>query len=134
MLLNGQEVRKDLRWVVQVGQAVPHRNAAVLCKHFNVMLLEAAVFNAVIETAEHFRGIFQGFLFAHLAVGKEGDVCAFIECGDFKCAARAGGSLFKEQHDVFAFKQVVFNACALLCFEIVREIQHVTDLSGGKVL
>ena len=134
MLFDGQKVRKNLRGVIKVRQAVPHRHTAVLGEHLHIVLLEAAVFDAVIEAAEHLCGIFERFLFAHLAVGKEGHVCAFVKRGHLKSAAGAGGGFFKEQHDVPAFEQVAPDAGALLCLEVVRKVQQVADLGRGEIL
>ena len=85
---DGEAVCKNLSGMIQVGEAVPYGNARMLCEQLNGLLLEAAEFNAVIETAENLCGVLKGFLFAHLAVGKEGYMCAFVKRGNLESLSK----------------------------------------------
>ena len=131
---DGEAVRQNLSGMIQVGEAVPYGNAGVLGEQLNGLLLEAAELDAVVEAAENLRGILEGLLLAHLAVGEEGHVCALVEGGNFECAAGAGGGLLEKKNDVLAFEQVALDAGALLGLQIGGKVEEVADLIGGEVL
>jgi len=57
MLLHGQQIRQQLRWVKLVGQAVPHRHASKFGQRLDDFLAVAAILNAVIHAAQHAGGI-----------------------------------------------------------------------------
>ena len=120
--------------MIQVGEAVPYGNARMLCEQLNGLLLEAAEFNAVIETAENLCGVLKGFLFAHLAVGKEGYMCAFVKRGNLECAAGAGGSFFEKKNDVLACKQITGNTGTLFCLKVGGKVEKITDFIGSEIL
>ena len=106
----------------------------MLCEQLNGLLLETAEFDAVIETAENLCGILKGFLLAHLAVGKEGHMCALVKSGNFECTAGTGRGLLEQKDDVLAFKQITADTCALLGFEVGGKVEKITDLIGSIVL
>lgn len=106
----------------------------MLCEQLNGLLLEAAEFNAVIETAENLCGVLKGFLFAHLAVGKEGYMCAFVKRGNLECAAGAGGSFFEKKNDVLACKQITGDTGTLFCLKVGGKVEKITDFIGSEIL
>ena len=57
VLAHGQDVGQDLGRVELVGQAVPDRHAGVVGEGLDDVLVEAAVLDAVVEPAEHPRGV-----------------------------------------------------------------------------
>ena len=57
VLAHGQHVGQDLGRVELVGQAVPDRHAGVVGQRLDDLLVEAAVLDAVVEPAEHARGV-----------------------------------------------------------------------------
>jgi len=131
---DGEAVCKNLSGMIQVGEAVPYGNARMLCEQLNGLLLETAEFNAVIETAENLCGVLKGFLFAHLAVGKEGYMCAFVKRGNLECAAGAGGSFFEKKNDVLACKQITRNTGTLFCLKVGGKVEKITDFIGSEIL
>ena len=103
--------------MVNVSQTVPYRYACIVCQLFYHRLLEASVFDAVIESAENLCGIRDGLFLTHLGAlaVQESHVCAFVECCHFKCASGSGRCFFKQQNDVFALEHFVVDAGSLLC-------------------
>ena len=69
--------------------------AGVFCQLFHDALTEAAVFDAVIQAAEHAGRVGNGFLFADLGAGRVeiSNVHAEVVRGHLKGAARAGRGL-----------------------------------------
>ena len=68
-LAHGHEVGERLRRMGLVGQAVVDGNAGERGKLLGRLLAEAAVFDGVVDPAEHARRVLHGFLVADLAAG-----------------------------------------------------------------
>ena len=66
MLLDGEEVCKDLRGMELVGETVPNGYACIFCKLFNNFLSVSAVFNSVVYSSKNAGGIRNAFLLADL--------------------------------------------------------------------
>ncbi len=133
MLFDGHKVGENLRGVVHVRKAVPNGHAGMLGKKLHGFLLEAAVFDAVVKAAKHLCSILKGFLFAHLAVAQEGNICAFVKAGHFKRAACAGRSFVEKEHYIFAVEQTVADTRALFGLKVVGKVEQVADLFRCKV-
>lgn len=57
LLLDSQEIGKNLSRVKFIRKAVPYGNARILCKFLNKILTVAAVLDAVKHTREHPRRV-----------------------------------------------------------------------------
>ena len=66
MFLYRQEVRQDLRRMIDVSQTVPYRYARVLCKILDHLLLVAAILDTVKKSAQDLCRILDALLRAHL--------------------------------------------------------------------
>ena len=64
--LNGHDIGENLRGVIKVSQAVPHRDAGVIGEALHRFLLEATKFDAVKHAAKDTGRVFYGFFFAKL--------------------------------------------------------------------
>ena len=133
VLFDRHPVRKDLRGMIEVREAVPHRNAAVFGEQLDGLLLEAAEFDAVIESAEHLCGVLKRFLLAHLAVAQKRDVRALVVSRGLKRAAGAGAGLLEQQHDVLVRHALRENALFLFGLDLMRQLQKRADLVGCVV-
>ena len=118
-----------------VGKTVPNGNARKVCKLLDDLLPEAAVFDAVIHSAKHTRGIGDAFLFADLRAGgiEIGHAHTKIACGDLKRTTRAGAGLFKNERNILALVQFVRNARLLFGFEIGGKVDQPLNFCGGKI-
>jgi len=134
ILPQGHQVRQRLGGMVQIRQAVPDGHAGETREVFRGFLLKAAELDSVIEAPQHAGGVLQGFLFAHLGVGQEGDVAALVPAGGLKGAARAGGRFLKNQHDVLPAKQIAGDAGALFALQVTGQVQQKQDLLSGEIL
>ncbi|SCI64335.1 Uncharacterised protein [uncultured Blautia sp.] len=135
VLLNGHHVRQDLGGVVCVGETVPDGHTGVLRQILHHLLVVAPVLDAVEKPAQHFGGVLQRLLLAHLAAAgvQIGDVAPLLGSSHLEGAAGAGGGLFKQQHDVLALKGWVADAGPALGLQVVAQVQEITDLRGGEV-
>jgi len=135
LLARGQHVREHLGGVKIVGQAVPHGDAGILCQILDDRLLEAAVFDAVIEPAEHLGRVGKRLLLPHLGRARieEGDAHAKVARGHLKGAARTGGGLLEEQDDLLVAEPFMRGAGLLHALELRREIEKIPDLLGRIV-
>ena len=61
-----EDVGQDLGRVELVGQAVPHRDTGVRGQDLDDVLIEPAVFDPVVQAAEHTSGVLDGLLVTHL--------------------------------------------------------------------
>mgnify|MGYP006974605941 CR=1 FL=1 len=105
MLNNGHKVGENLGRMEFVGQAVPYGNTRILGKLLNDLLTVTAVFNTVIHSAKHTRGVGNAFLFADLRSRRVeiGHAHAKVACGNLKGATGTGAGLFKDEGDILAF-------------------------------
>ena len=134
VFLHGEEVRKDLRGVGFIGQAVPHGYVGEAGQLFHDVLAEAAVFDAVVHAGQHAGGIGHGFLLPYLrAAGQVGGVAALVEERHFEDAARAGGGLLEDEGHVLAREELGFSTGAAGLFEIGGEVEQVGQLFAGEV-
>ena len=113
-----------------VCQTVPDRNTRVRGKLFDNFLAEAAVFNAVVHSAEDLRRVGNGFLLSHLAAAgvQIRHAHAQVTPGDFERAARAGRGFFKQQDHILALQIAVRRARALEVLERSGQVEQITDL------
>ena len=111
--------------MVPVGEAVPHGHAGPLSQVLHHLLGIAPVLDAVEEAAQHFGGILQGLLLAHLRAARVqvGDMGALLGGGNLKRAPGPGGGLFEEQHDVLALQGGLTDAGAALGLQVVAQVQ-----------
>ena len=130
LLFDGEKVREHLRGVELVSQAVPDRNARVLCQFLNDFLTEAAVLNAVIHPAQNLRGVRDGLLLSHLAAARVEIRHAHtkVPARDFERAACARRRFLKQQNNIFALQVTMGRSGALEIFKITRQIEQVSDL------
>ena len=135
VLLNGQEVREDLRGMEFVRQAVPDGRARVFCQLLDDRLAVAAVLNAVVHPAEDAGGVGDRLLFADLRAGRVEirDRHAQIVRGDLKRAARARAGLFENERGLLSLAQAMGDAGLFLCLEICGQRQKVRDLLRGEI-
>ena len=135
VLADRQHIRQDLRGMEFVRQAVPDGDAGVFCQLLHDALAEAAVFDAVIQAAEHAGRVSNGFLFADLGAGRVeiSNVHAEVVRGHLKGAARAGRGLLKDQRDVLPAECVVRDAGLLFGLQGGGEVEQTGDLVGGEV-
>ena len=136
MFFNGHHICQNLRGMVRIRQAVPDGNTCPLGQVFHHLLLIATVFDAVKKAAQYLGGVLQRLLFAHLrAAGIQiGDMSPLLRGRHFKGAAGAGRSLFKQQHDVLALHGGFADAGPALGFQVMSQVQHITNFRGGKIL
>ena len=118
-----------------IGQAVVDRNAGVGSQLFNRFLLEAAELNGIKDLPEHTSRVLDAFLVTDLRrMGfKESGAGALVMRPYFKSTACAGGGLFKNKGDVFAFESLHFIAHALGLFKVNGEIDEIVDFSRRVV-
>ena len=92
MFAHGQRVGEHLGRVELVGQTVEHRHAGVFRQFFDHVLPEAAIFDAVVHSAQDAGGVFDAFLMPDLAGGRLqiSYPRPLVARGDFKRAAGAG--------------------------------------------
>ena len=135
VLLNGQEVREDLRGMEFVRQAVPDGHARVFGQLLNDRLAVAAVLNAVVHPAEDAGGVIDRLLFADLRAGRVEirDRHAQIVRGDLKRAARARAGLFENERGLLPFAQAMGDAGLFLCLEIGGQRQKGRDLLRSEI-
>ena len=112
-----------------VGQTVPDRNTRVRGKLFDNFLAEAAVFDAVVHSAEDLRRVGNRFLLSHLAAAgvQIRHAHAQVTPGDFERAARAGRGFFKQQDNILALQIAVRRSGALEVLEVVRQLEQIPD-------
>ena len=134
-LPHGEEVGEDLGRVEFVGEAVIDRHAGMGGQLLGDRLTEASIFDAVIEAAEHARGVLHRFLVADLRAGRAeiGDVRALVVSGDLEAGARAGRGFFEDQRDVLSFEPLLLVAALFRRLEIGGEAQKKADFVGRDV-
>ena len=120
--------------MVVVGEAVPHRNARVLCERLAVGLLEAAEEDAVVDAAEDARGVLDGLLLAEVDIGTRQvlAIAALVAHGDERRVARARRALLEDQRDVLAMEQVPAHAGRAARLELRGEVDEVQHLLVGE--
>ena len=120
VLLNGQEVREDLRGVEFVRQAVPDGHARIFCQLLDDRLAVAAVLDAVVHPAEDAGGVGDRLLFADLRAGRVEirDRHAQIMRRDLERAARPRAGLLENQRSLLALAQPVGDIGLFLCLEL----------------
>ena len=113
-----------------VGEAVPHRHAAVLREVLDVLLLEAAELDAVEHAAQHERGVAHRLLLAQLDVvlAQVLGVRAQVDAGRGERGAGAGGRLLEQQRDVLAREVAVLDVALLQVLEVLGEPDEVRQL------
>ena len=133
MLLDGHEVRENLRRVVGVGESVPNRHAGEARKVFHDLLSESAVLDRVIVAAQYLRRVLKRLLLAHLAVAQIRHMRALVQRRNLKRAARARAGLVENQHDVFVPEALGKHALALFALDRMAQVEQVANLFGGIV-
>ena len=66
MFPNRKKIGEHLRRMIEIGEAVPNRDAGIAGKDFRSFLREAAELDAVIEAAEQARRVLDAFVLSHL--------------------------------------------------------------------
>ncbi|MPN39148.1 hypothetical protein SDC9_186676 [bioreactor metagenome] len=117
------------------GQPVPNGHTSVFGELFHDALGVAAVFDAVIHSAQHLRGVRNTLLFADLRTGriKIGRMHAEVEGRDFKGTSGARAGFLKDQRDVLAVQRVVRDSGLLLRLEFRREREQARDFLRREV-
>ena len=133
MLEHGEHVTERLGGMELIRKTVPDGDAGEFGQVLDELLGEAAVLDAVVHAAEHLRGVLDGFLLAHLAVGEEGGVAALVPAGGLEGAAGAGGCLVEYEHDILAEQRVALDARTLLGLKVVRKVEQIADFLGGII-
>ena len=111
MLLNRHEVGQDLRRVKPISQAIPDRHAGIPSQLLNRLVGKATKLNTVKHPAEHLGSVFDCLFLAQLNI-----IFAkifwcnpeVISCHR-KCTASAGRSFFKQESNIFALMNPVWN-------------------------
>ena len=113
-----------------VRQAVIDRHAGMRGERLGLILREAAIFDAVIHTAENARRVFHRLLLADLCSGRAeiGDVRALVVGGDLEAGSGARRVLLEDQGDVLAPQSLFFVAAILGLLERGGEPQQKADL------
>jgi len=88
---------------------------------------------------QYFGRILNRFFLSHLAVGEKGDLRPFIKGRHFKGTTSTGGTLVKDEHDIFICEQLAFQLGGttlpfLFCFKVDRQLQKSKDLFRCKIL
>jgi len=91
MLFDRQEIGDHLGRMPFVSQPVPYRHTCIFRQIFDRFLAEAAEFDTVKHAAEHFGGVFNGFLFAQLDIifSEVFGMCAQIDGSHRECGSCA---------------------------------------------
>src|SRR6478735_3978023 len=101
----------------------------------SVSVTRAAVLDAVVEAAEHARGVLGRLLVAHLRADRVevGRARPLVGRGDLEGAARAGRGLGEEQGDVLAGEASLLAALPLGGLELGGEVEQRPELVGRQV-
>lgn len=108
---------------------------AMLRERFDGVLGETAELDGVEHAAQHFGGVRDGLLAAHVGAGRVevGDVGALVVGGDFERAAGAGRALLEDEGDVLARQQRVLGVGCLGALQSAGMGDEVEELLLGEV-
>ena len=135
MFFYRQEVRQDLRRMIDVRQTVPYRYAGVLCKILDHLLLVAAILDTVKKSAQDLCRILDALLLAHLRTLRVQIryVSAFIVTCHLEGTPGPRRCLVKQKNDIFSLQHFPLDAAPFLRLQVMSQIQHVADLLRGKI-
>ena len=136
MFLDREKIGEDLGRVVGIGQAVPYRHAAEAGKFLDDGLLETSELDPVEHASQDPGRILDVFLVPELDVvlAQVLGVGSLVDAGDGEGATRTCRGFFEDQGDVFSGQAIPPDPHALLCFQVCRKLQEISDLLGGEIL
>ena len=135
VLAHGERVGHRLAGVVRVGEAVDHRDLAVVGEVLDVLLGEGADHDAVDVAAHHVGGVLDGLPDAQLdVVGvQEHGLGAELLDPDLEAHARARTGLHEHHGDGAAGEEGMRHAPPAHVLELGGEVEQGDDLGGGEV-
>ena len=135
VLLDGEEVGKDLGGVSLSGQTVPHGDAGILGQLLDGGLVEATVLDAVEHATQHAGGVLHALLDADLAAGgtQVGHVGTLVVSANLKSAAGAGRGLLEDKGDVLAFQAGLLSAGIFGALQVAGQVEQIIELLRRKV-
>ncbi len=136
MFPNRQKIRQHLRRVVLIGQAVPDRHARVPGDLLDNLLPETAVFDALVDPAQHPGRIGDTLLLADLRAGRIQIRRPHPEVmgSHLKGTAGPGAGLLEDQRHILPPVDIHRNPLFLLLLKIRRQIQKICDLLRAVIL
>ena len=118
-----------------VGEPVPYGNPGVARELLHDVLVEAAELDAVVERAEHVRGVGDALFATEVrSLGSEvGDVGALVIGRDLEGRSGAGRVLLEYQRDVLAGEMRLLLTGALRCTQLACGVHQPEELVAIQV-
>src|SRR5579859_8143411 len=89
VLLHGQKICQNLGWMMLISESIPHWHTCMYSQLFHQFLRETAIFDTIVHTSKHARGILYRFLISNMRAvwTKIGNASPLIKGGNFKRTA-----------------------------------------------